>query len=58
MARLLAPHKRPRTVRLVEAGKLIGVRVPLKGKALPAKARVHLLVDTYPASTATLGAGG
>lgn len=46
------------TVRQVEAGKLIGVRVPLKGKALPAKARVHLLVDTYPASTATLGAGG
>lgn len=43
------------TVRTLEGGRLTSIRIPLKGKALPAKVRVHLLVDTYPAYTATLG---
>jgi len=43
------------TTRTVDGGKLTAVRIPLRGKVLPAKTRVHLLVDTYPAATATLG---
>lgn len=43
------------TTRVVEGGKLTGVRIPLGGKVLPSETRVHLLVDTYPAATSTLG---